>query len=130
MVDNNLKLPTNEKFGFFFTTIFFLISIFFYHHNFLFISLISFVLSIIIFFIAVTLPNLLHKPNLIWNRVGIFVGFFVNPFILAIIYFGLFSPIGLLMRLFGRDELNLRKKHHSSFWKTRTDNNNDFTKQF
>ncbi|MDA9816626.1 hypothetical protein N9C42_00560 [Alphaproteobacteria bacterium] len=45
----------------------------------------------------------------------------INPIILGIIFFGLFTPTGLIIRLFKRDELNLRFVNKSSYWKLRND---------
>ena len=44
------------------------------------------------------------------------IGMIVSPIILGVIFFLIFSPIGILMRLFGRDELHLQQKNKSSFW--------------
>ena len=43
-------------------------------------------------------------------------------YVLGIIFFGLFTPIALGMRLAGRDELRLKFKKVASFWKHRDEN--------
>jgi hypothetical protein len=53
--------------------------------------------------------------------------------VLGIIFFGLFTPISILMRLFGRDELRLKLVNRTSHWKERkADNthNDAFKRQF
>jgi hypothetical protein len=58
-------------------------------------------------------------------QIGFFIGKIVNPIVLGFIFFGIFVPIGLLMKIFGRDELNLKFKPRNSYWKLKnTDKNN------
>ena len=49
-------------------------------------------------------------------RFGLVLGMVVSPIVLSIIFFGLFVPIGLVMRLSGRDELRLKFTHKESHW--------------
>ena len=53
-------------------------------------------------------PSVLHVPNLLWTRLGLLLSKITNPIITAILYFLVFVPIGLLMRLRGKDMLRLR----------------------
>ena len=57
-----------------------------------------------------------------WMILGMSLGMIVSPIILGVIFF-LILPIGILMRLFGRDELHLQQKNKSSFWINREQNN-------
>ena len=50
---------------------------------------------------------------------GVLIGKIVSPIILGLIYFIMFTPISIITRLFGRDELNLRSKNSESSWKNR-----------
>ncbi len=61
-------------------------------------------------FLAVTLirPALLHPLNRLWGRLGVLLGKVVNPVITGLLYFAVFTPIGLLLRLAGKDLLHLR----------------------
>ena len=60
--------------------------------------------------------DLLHPLNKLWMRFGLLLGMIVSPIVLGAIFFLLFTPIAVLMRLFGRDELRLRFKKQSSHW--------------
>ena len=53
--------------------------------------------------------------------IGFIIGRVVSPIVLGIIFFLVFSPIAIIMRLFGRDELNLKSKNADTFWKNRSD---------
>ena len=43
-----------------------------------------------------------------WLTFGNIMGFVISRIILAIIFFGIFTPLGIIFRLFGRDILGLK----------------------
>lgn len=53
-------------------------------------------------------PSLLRIPNLLWFRFGLLLGRIVSPIVLGVIFFGVITPFGMVMRLSGRDPLRLR----------------------
>ena len=71
-----------------------------------------------VFLLAVTFaaPKVLRPLNRAWFLLGEMLGRIVSPVVLLVIFFFLFTPIGLVMRLFGRDELRLRKREGGSSW--------------
>jgi len=76
---------------------------------------------------------LLTPLNKAWFLLGHALGKVVNPIILGIIFFGLLTPIALIARLFGRDELKLRRSDSKTYWIKPTDTNTDsesFKNQF
>ena len=68
--------------------------------------------------------------NKIWTRFGLFLGNFISPIVMGIIFFFVVTPIGLLMRLFGKDVLNLKKNKFSTYWIKKTDQKSRMEKQF
>ena len=60
-------------------------------------------------------PGLLFPLNKPWMRFDL-LGMVVNPIVLGILFFVLFTPISIIMKIFGRDELQLRTKN-KSYWK-------------
>ena len=56
-------------------------------------------------------------------RFGFTLGLIINPIVLGIIFFLIFTPISLIMWLFKRDELRLKIKKRDSHWKLRTEKN-------
>ena len=130
---DNVKLPSEKKFGIFFSTIFFIVSFYYYLIEYFFISLIFGSLCILLFIISLTKPKALVFFNKLWMQFGLLLGKIINPIVLGIIFFGLFASIGFLMRLFGRDLLNLKFKKKLSYWQLREFLNKsqcDFNKQF
>ena len=112
----DIKLPSNKKFGFFFTFVFTCISIFFYLNNLIFSFYIFVALSIIFLMISIFKDNLLYPLNLGWMYLGFIIGLIVNPIVLGAIFFILITPIGIISKLFGRDELTLKKTKLKSYW--------------
>lgn len=113
---DQIKLPSNKKFGFFFSFVFLIISIyFFYSINYIVGNLF---LIIGLFFLIVTLLNakLLLPLNKLWMRLGVLLGMIVSPIVLGIIFFGLFTPYSLVMKAMGRDVLSLNQKNKKSYW--------------
>ena len=128
----NSILPSNKKFGFFFTIVFLFIGIYFYiQKSYLFFYFTSFI-SLTFFLITILNPNTLKPLNLMWMRLGLVLGLFISPLVMGIIYFFIFTPISILMRLIGRDELNLQFKKKQSYWIKRAtmDLNSSFKNQF
>jgi hypothetical protein len=67
-------------------------------------------------------PRHLAVPNRIWLKLGLGLHRIVNPVIMAILFYGTILPIGVLMRLLGKDPLRLRlDKTAASYWLTRSD---------
>jgi hypothetical protein len=52
---------------------------------------------------------------------GLLLSKIVSPIVFGIIFFGLFTPIAILMRLWGRDELRLKFKRKTSHWISRSE---------
>jgi hypothetical protein len=70
---------------------------------------------------ALLAPASLAPLNRVWMRLGIVLNRIVNPIVLAIMFFGVVTPTGLLMRLFGRAPLRLRYEPDApSYWVRRT----------
>jgi hypothetical protein len=62
-------------------------------------------------------PRLLAPLNLLWFRLGELLHRIVSPIALGVIFFGVITPFALVMRLFGRDALLLRKRSaRPSYW--------------
>jgi len=64
-------------------------------------------------------PGLLTGFNRFWMSLGYYFGKVFAPIEMAIIFFLMFTPIALVMRLFRRDALLIRKNKVNSYWKVR-----------
>ncbi len=120
---SEIKLPSNRKFGFFFTIIFLIISSYFFFNESYKSALFFLLISIIFFTITILKAEILLPLNKLWMRFGFTLGLIINPIVLGIIFFLIFTPISLIMWLFKRDELRLKIKKRDSYWKLRTEKN-------
>ena len=116
---NKFKLPSNKKFGFFFTFAFFGASSYFFLIDSIITSYIFFVLAVAFLLITFINADALLSLNKLWMHFGQLIGVIISPIVLGIIFFTLFVPYGLVMRLFGRDELRLKLRKRESHWKPR-----------
>jgi hypothetical protein len=67
--------------------------------------------------LGVVAPRLLAPLNRAWIRLGLLLGKVVSPIALGIIYGTTIVPIGLFMRLRGKDLLHLRRAPElSTYW--------------
>ena len=133
MNEKDIKLPSNKKFGLFFTFIFLIFSSYSFWKNNFYVGLILLLLGLTIFFITIINSKKLTLLNKLWMKLGIILGSIVNPIILGILFFGMFFPLGCIMRLLGRDELNLKLGKNTSSWNYKISNiqhNNNFNQQF
>jgi hypothetical protein len=66
---------------------------------------------------ALVAPRVLSPLNRVWLRFGLLLHKIVSPLVLGIMFFLVITPIGLLMRAFGKDLLRLQfDKRSSSYW--------------
>lgn len=78
-------------------------------------------------------PVIFEQPKRAWLSLGLLLGRLGNPLILGIIFYLLITPLALVTRLFGRDELALKKRGVNSYWKHREPTRpspNSFLKQY
>jgi hypothetical protein len=67
--------------------------------------------------VAVMRPTLLAGLNRLWIKLGVFLGKLVSPIALGVLFFGVLVPIGVLMRLAGKDPLRLKcDAGAASYW--------------
>ena len=72
---------------------------------------------------AVTLirPHWLQTPNRLWMRFGLILASIVNPIVMGVVYFGVITPMALVMRFTRPDPLRRRTNAEApSYWIERT----------
>ncbi len=109
-------MPSNQKFGFFFSVIFFACCLYFFFNRQLTVSITFGGLSGVFVLIAWLRPNLLEPLNKAWYLLGIFLGKIVSPLILGIMFFLMITPLAIGMKLAKRDVLFLKKRKTNSYW--------------
>jgi hypothetical protein len=111
------KRPSNRKFGFTFAAIFIVSCIYGMFASWRPTVLGLFAVAGVSFFVLATIaPQLLAPLNRVWFELGELLGRVVSPIALGFIFFALITPISVITRLFGRDELHLKRRAVPSYW--------------
>ena len=115
-IEKNL-LPSNKKFGYTFSIIFSLFFLYFFIYGSFQTYIIFGFISFLFLLMAIFFSELLLPLNILWFRLGIILGKIISPIVIGLIFFFIITPIALLGRLMGRDELKLkRNKVSETYW--------------
>ena len=112
---NDVKISSNKSFGIVFFIVFFLISIYPLVNS-ESIRIWSLIVSLIFLILGLINSKILTPLNKLWFKFGLFLGKIISPIIMAVIFFLVVTPIGFLMRIFGKDVLNLKYNSNKSYW--------------
>tara|TARA_X000001036_G_C20117065_1_gene577731 strand:+ start:173 stop:559 length:387 start_codon:yes stop_codon:yes gene_type:complete len=123
------NIGNNRSFGIIFSIIFLLVSLWpiLDNEN---VRVWSLLLSLIFLVLGILNSKILTPLNNFWYKFGIFLGKVVSPIVMAIIFFGVITPIGLLMRIFKKDILNLKFNNNKSYWIKKNEPKSKMNKQF
>ena len=112
---DDIKISSNRSFGIVFFVVFLLIALYplTYDGE---IRLWSLIISVIFLILGLLDSKILAPLNKIWFKFGILLGKIVSPLIMVIIFFLVVTPIGLIMRLLGKDVINLKYNKNKSYW--------------
>ena len=112
---DDIKINSNRSFGIVFFVVFILVALYplIYSGE---IRIWSLVLSLIFLILGLLNSKILTPLNKIWFKFGIILGKIISPIIMGVIFFLVVTPIGLLMRLLGKDLLNLKYNKNKSYW--------------
>jgi hypothetical protein len=112
---DDIKISSNRSFGIVFFVVFLLIALYpIINEGEL--RIWSLIISINFLILGLLNSKILAPLNKIWFKFGIFLGKIVSPLVMGIIFFLVVTPIGLIMRLLGKDVLNLRYNKSKSYW--------------
>ena len=106
---------TNRSFGIVFCIVFLIISFWSFFDT-AEIRYWSLIIAIIFFILGLLNSKILTPLNLIWFKFGIFLGKFISPIAMAIIFFIVITPISLLLKLFNKYVLNLKNNKDKTYW--------------
>ena len=123
------KVNSNRGFGIVFFVVFLLIS---FWPSIEGQSLRIWALTVSLIFLVLGLLNskLLSPFNLIWVKFGEVLGRIIAPIAMGVVYFIIITPIGLFMRLIGKDLLRTKFSKNNSYWIKREKNIGSMKRQF
>ncbi len=112
----NEKMSSNRSFGIIFA-IFFSILAFYQYFKYDYINY-YFITFVILFFTLGIINSIILNPfNRIWVKLGELLGYIIAPIIMMLIYVLTIIPTGIVMKLLGKDILNLKYNNKvSSYW--------------
>ena len=111
----DIKISSNRSFGIVFFVVFLIVAIYPLIKN-GDLRLWPLIISIIFLILGLINSKLLTPLNKLWFKFGIFLGRIMSPIIMGIIFFFVVTPIGLILRIIGKDILNLKKNNSKSYW--------------
>ena len=125
----NIKLGSNKSFGIVFSAVFFIISIW---------PLLdggqirywSIIISIIFLVLGILNSKLLTPLNKIWFKFGLLLGNIISPIVMGLVFFLVVFPTGIIMKLLGKDLLNLKKSKQKTYWIQKNNQNSRMKNQF
>ena len=129
MKQSKIKIGSNRSFGIVFFVVFLIISIW---------PLLDekelrywlLIVSFIFLILGILKSNILTPLNKVWFKFGILLGNIISPIIMAFVFFLVVTPISLIMKIFGKDILNLKKNKNSSYWIKKDKQSGTMRKQF
>ena len=123
------KISSNRSFGILFSIVFAIIA-FWPTINGNPLRLWSIPISVIFLVLGLLNSKLLNPLNIVWVKFGELLGRIIAPVVMALIYFIIVTPIGLFMRLIGKDLLNIKFSKSNTYWIKREKKVGSMKKQF
>ena len=115
MKNNKIQIGSNKSFGIVFSLFFLIVSIFplFKDGD---VIILSLIIAIIFLVLGLLNSKILTPLNKIWFKFGILLGSFVSPIVMGIVFFAIVTPTSLIMRVLGKNLLNLKKGNKKTYW--------------
>tara|TARA_B100000767_G_C19746321_1_gene528695 strand:- start:1287 stop:1670 length:384 start_codon:yes stop_codon:yes gene_type:complete len=120
---------SNKSFGIVFSLFFFIIAFWFFFKTGE-IKYWSLFVSIAFLVLGLMNSNILSPLNRLWFKFGIFLGNFVSPIVMGVIFFLVITPISIIMKLLGKDVLNLKTNDEKSYWIKKSEIKSNMKNQF
>lgn len=129
MVDTIIRkrsLRAEREFGLIVGGVLVLLSLWWlYRAKFLLASRVTLPLGAVLIVLGLLFPRSLVLLNKAWMALAEALAFVSTRIILALVFFGIVTPIGLVKRWSGWDPLSRRSAHRDSYWKPYTERQRD-----
>jgi len=127
--NSDTKISTNKSFGIVFFLFFLIVTIFplFKDGN---IRIWSLILAIIFLILGMLDSKFLTPLNKIWFKFGILLGSIVSPIVMGVVFFAIVTPTSLIMKVLGKNLLNLKKNNKKTYWIERSKIKSKMKNQF
>ncbi|MBT5398959.1 hypothetical protein HOL24_00295 [bacterium] len=129
-MNNNYVKSSEKSFGVVFSVVFLIISLYPLTNS-KSVYIWTLIVSAVFLLLAFVAPKVLTRPNRLWFKFGILLGSVIAPVVMTLVYFATVLPIGLIMRLLGKDLLKQKlDKNAKSYWIERKEPMGSMKNQF
>ncbi len=125
----DIKISSNRSFGVVFFIFFFIIAIYPIIND-ESLRVWSLIISFVFLILGLINSKILTPLNKIWFKFGLLLGRIVSPLIMGIIFFLVVTPIALIMKIIGKDLLNLKFNKGKTYWIEKNDPKSSMKNQF
>ena len=128
--NSNIKISSNRNFGLVFFIVFLIVSIWplTYDEP---VRLWSAIISSVFLILGLMNSKLLTPLNKLWFKFGMILGAIVAPVVMGVVFFLVVTPIGLIMKIIGKDLLNKKyDKKKRTYWIKRDTSIGTMKRQF
>ena len=122
-------MSSNKSFGIVFFIVFLIVSIYPLINNGE-LRIWSLITAIIFLILGLINSKVLTPLNKLWIKFGLLLGKVISPLIMGIIFFLVVTPTALIMRIIGKDLLNLKFNNKKSYWIEKTGPKSKMKNQF
>ena len=130
LIKSNIKISSNRNFGLVFFFIFLVVSIWPLTHN-ESPRIWSAIISLAFLILVLTRSKLLTPLNRLWAKFGIILGSIIAPIVMGVVFFLVVTPIGLFMKIIGKDLLSIKHdKKKETYWVKRDKPTSTMKQQF
>ena len=115
MKNNDIKIGSNKSFGIVFFIVFLIIALYpmLKGQDF---RLWSLIISFIFLILGMINSSILTPLNILWFKFGILLGNIISPIVMAIVFFGVVLPTGIVMKMIRKDLIGLKKNNKNTYW--------------
>ena len=128
-MEKKIKISSNRSFGIVFFIFFLIVSLYPLYFNGS-LNIWALLLSVIFLILGLINSKILTPLNILWFKFGMLLGRIISPIIMGMVFFFVVTPTGLLMKLFNKDLLKLKKKDTKSYWITKSNEKSSMKNQF
>ena len=126
----NIKMSSNKSFGIVFFLVFTIIALYPLLNDQSF-RVWSLIVGFIFLFLGIVNSAILTPLNALWFKLGLFLGKFIAPIVMGIVYFIVVFPTSLLLKIFKKNYLNIKyEKNTNSYWINVKSKNTTMKNQF
>ena len=129
MNNNKIKLGSNRSFGIVFFVVFLIIAIYpLLNDN--SIRLWSLIVGIIFLILGIINSKVLTPFNILWMKFGLLLGKIVSPIVMGFVFFGVVTPISIIMKLLRKDLLYFKRNKKETYWLKKEEIKSNMKNQF